>query len=156
VLGGALVACPDTIEQGIIRAYVQLVFAPRTDHCRTVTLGWLGSREMRLAEIEAEKLGPGVPPFWIEVFCHARNATVDGLGCHEFDDYGIKAAVELIMGVAQDWRTRSAQTDAIVCSPCRHSGQRPWPFSGILVLGTRENPDGQTSHSWFSLNTARR
>lgn len=102
VLGGALVHCPDTIEQGIIRAYVQLVFAPRTDHRRSVTLGWLGAREVRLTEIEAGRVVPGTPPFWIEIFCHISRATIDSCGCYEFDDDEIQAAVELIMGVVRD------------------------------------------------------
>ncbi len=89
--------CPDAIEQRLIRAYVQLVFAPRADDRRTVTLGWIGTYEVRLTELEPEAACVGFPPFWLEIYCHAMKATIDSCGCFEFDDCEIAVAVETVL-----------------------------------------------------------
>jgi hypothetical protein len=103
--------CADEIEQRIIRAYVGLVYqAVDTANRRSVVVMRLGTLEVHLTEIHPEVtipgVPPGVPPFWIEVFDWPQQASIDSVGCYEFDEDELVAAVEMIVNSAQDARRR--------------------------------------------------
>jgi hypothetical protein len=98
--------CRDRIEQQIICAYVRLA-APASDDgiSRTVTVTRLGSVELRLTE--APLLGlPDVPLFWLEVHSHLTGSTVDSLGCFEFDEDELAAAVDFVCEAQHLHQTR--------------------------------------------------
>jgi hypothetical protein len=100
--------CADEIEQRIIRAYVGLVYqAVDTANQRSVVVMRLGPLEVRLTEIHPDNTIPGVPPFWIEVFDWLHQASIDSIGCYEFDEDELAAAVEMIVGAAQEADTRN-------------------------------------------------
>jgi hypothetical protein len=98
--------CRDQIEQQIIRAYIQLALAP--DHAtarRTATLARFGALEVRLSEVpQPEGVPPAVPPFWLEVYSHVSNSTIDSCGCFEFDEDELLTAVELILDARQRYQ----------------------------------------------------
>jgi hypothetical protein len=99
--------CADEIEQRIIRSYVGLVYqAVDTANRRSVVVMRLGPLEVHLTEIHPEDTTPGVPPFWIEVFDWLQQASIDSVGCYEFDEDELVAAVEMIVSAAQDSRRR--------------------------------------------------
>lgn len=102
-LTGAMMS-PDEIEQRIIRAYVQLAFAPETNDPHTVTVAQVGVLEARLTEIPEEQRTPGMPWFWLEIYCHARRSVVGNCGCTEFDELELAQAVELIASAGQQRR----------------------------------------------------
>jgi len=92
--------CVDEIEQGIIRAYIQLVFrAVDADNSRPVVMR-IGPLEVRLSETPPEYAAFGLPPFWIEVFDGTSQVSLDSIGCHELDAAGLAAAVEMIASAA--------------------------------------------------------
>jgi hypothetical protein len=92
--------CADEIEQRIIRAFVRLVFqAVDIDNSLPVVMR-LGPVQVHLSEIHPEDTTPGVPPFWIEVFDGTGQDSIDSIGCHEFDDDELAAAVEMILSAA--------------------------------------------------------
>ena len=82
----------DRIEEQIIRAYVHLVFATEADGSRTVTLSRQGSLEVRLTEMPR----PGLPTFWLEIHSLRTRSIIDSLGCFEFDEDELAAAVDFI------------------------------------------------------------
>jgi hypothetical protein len=96
--------CPDLIEQRIIRAYVGLGFAPHIHGRRITTVGWLGPREVRLAEAAPNAADAGMPPIWVEVYCHHRGTVLDACGCFDFDDSELEAAVDLVMKAGRNVR----------------------------------------------------
>ncbi len=97
--------CADEIEQRIIRAYVRLVFQPvDTANARSVVVMRLGPLEVRLTELQPGDVTPGVPLFWIEVFDWPQQVSIDSVGCYEFDEDELVAAVEMIVNAAQDVR----------------------------------------------------
>jgi hypothetical protein len=99
--------CADEIEQRIIRAYVVLVYqAVDTANRRSVVVMRLGTLEVHLTEVHPEDATPGVPPFWIEVFDWPQQTSIDSVGCYEFDENELVAAVEMIVNAAQDTRRR--------------------------------------------------
>src|SRR3712207_5041585 len=88
--------CPDWIEQKIIRAYVQLTIgASHEGVSRTVTLGRLGNLEISLTEVCGAEMR-GMPPFWLELRAPGSNAAIDSIGCHEFDEDELAAAVAFV------------------------------------------------------------
>jgi hypothetical protein len=95
--------CPDQIEQQIIRTYVQLALIPnQANGHRTATLAQFGAIEVRLTEIHQEEGTPlSMPPFWLEIYSHTRNATIDSCGCFEFDEDELSAAVEIVAEARQ-------------------------------------------------------
>ena len=100
--------CADEIEQRIIRAYVQLVFqAVDADNSRTVVVTRLGSLEVRLTEMLPAETNLGLPPFRIEVFDWPHQAFIDSIGCYEFDEDELAAAVEMIVRAALEADTRN-------------------------------------------------
>ncbi len=99
--------CAEEIEQRIIRAYVGLVYqAVDAANRRSVVVMRLGTLEVHLTEIHPDDVTPGVPPFWIEVFDWPQQASIDSVGCYEFDEDELAAAVGMIVGAAQDARRR--------------------------------------------------
>jgi hypothetical protein len=93
--------CADAIEQCIIRAYVRLVFqAVDTDNSRPTVVVRLGALEVHLSETHPEDTAPGPPRFWIEVFDGKSQVSIDSIGCHEFDEGALAAAVEMIVSAA--------------------------------------------------------
>ena len=99
--------CADEIEQRMIRAYVRLVFQPvDTDNSRSVVVMRLGTLEVHLTELHPDDVTPGVPQFWIEVFDWPQQASIDSVGCYEFDEDELAAVVEMIVSAAQDTRRR--------------------------------------------------
>lgn len=100
--------CPaldaDWIEQRIIRAYVQLALEPEdTDGSRAVTLARLGSLEVRLMEVPQAGRA-GLPAFRLELRSWATGMTTDSLGCHEFDEDELSAAVAFVQKAAHRLR----------------------------------------------------
>ena len=92
--------CPaqdaDWIEQKIIRGYVRLAMEPHDlDGCRAVTLVRLGGLEVRLMEVPSEGMA-GLPTFWLELRSRTTGATIDSLGCYEFDEDELSSAVMFI------------------------------------------------------------
>lgn len=92
--------CPaldaDWIEQKIIRAYVRLAMEPHDmDGCRAVTIVRYGSLEVRLMEVPSEGMA-GLPTFWFELRSQTTGATIDSLGCYEFDEDELSAAVMFV------------------------------------------------------------
>jgi hypothetical protein len=86
----------DWIERKIVRAYVQLAILPDdTDNSCTVTLERFGGLEVRLTETPRKALA-GMPPFWLELYSHGSGAIVDSLGCFEFDEDELEAAIEFV------------------------------------------------------------
>jgi|ERR687893_438446 hypothetical protein len=93
--------CADAIEQGIIRAYVRLVFQDGdTDNSRPVVVMRFGPLAIHVSETCPKDVTLGLPPFWIEVFDGTSQASIDSIGCHEFDDAELAAAVEMIVRAA--------------------------------------------------------
>jgi hypothetical protein len=94
--------CADEIEQRIIRAFVRLVFqAVDIDNSLPLVMR-LGPVQVHLSEIHLEDTTLGVPPFWIEVFDGTGQGSIDSIGCHEFDEDELAAAVEMILSAAQE------------------------------------------------------
>jgi hypothetical protein len=94
--------CADEIEQCIIRTYVRIVFqAMGTDNSRRIVMR-LGPVQVHLTEMHPEDTTPGMPPFWIEVFDGTGQHSIDSIGCHEFDEDELAAAVEMILSAAQE------------------------------------------------------
>jgi hypothetical protein len=90
--------CSDEIEQRIIRAYVQLMFAAEhTAGIRTTLVARFCSLEVRLSEFPDASIAQDLPPFWLEIYSHATRSTVDSLGCFEFDEAELALAVELVL-----------------------------------------------------------
>ena len=87
-------ACRDRIEQQLIRAYVQLVFAAEAGGSRTVTLSRQSGLEVRLTEMPL----PGMPTFWLEIHLLGTRSIIDSLGCSEFDEDELADAVDFIYG----------------------------------------------------------
>ena len=100
--------CPDAyrdqIEQRIIRAYVRLVMADDVEGTRTVTFARLAGLEARLTEAPVPDM-PDVPPFWLEIHSVATGTTLDSLGCFEFDEDELNAAVDFVWESQQRHRT---------------------------------------------------
>jgi hypothetical protein len=91
----------DEIEQGIIRAYIRLVFqAEDTDNSRPVVVMRLGPLDVHVSETRPKEATFGLPPFWIEVFDGTSQASIDSIGFQEFDDAELAAAVEMIVSAA--------------------------------------------------------
>ncbi|MBM6580828.1 hypothetical protein ILT44_11595 [Microvirga sp. BT689] len=88
-----------------MRAYVQLAVAPDdAEGARAVTLFRLGSLEVRLTET-AQNLLEGLPPVWLELRSPLNGAIVDSLGCHDFDEDELAAAVAFVIEAAQRVQT---------------------------------------------------
>jgi hypothetical protein len=93
--------CADAIEQSIIRAYARLVFQDEeTDTSRPVVVMRLGPLDVHVSETRPKDATFGLPPFWIEVFDGTSQASIDSIGCHEFDEDELAAAVEMILSAA--------------------------------------------------------
>jgi hypothetical protein len=94
--------CVDEIEQRIIRAYARLVFqAEDTDNSRPVVMR-LGPVQVHLTEMLPEDTIACLPPFWIEVFDGTGQVSIDSIGCPEFGEDELAAAVEMIVSAAQE------------------------------------------------------
>lgn len=94
---------PDWIEQMIIRAYVQLALASDdVEGRRTVTLIRLGAVEVRLTETHHDQ-PTSFPRFWLELSFETNGGIIDSLGCDEFDEDELSAAVEFVRE-AMHWR----------------------------------------------------
>jgi hypothetical protein len=101
--------CADEIEQRIIRAYVGLVYqAVDTANRRSVVVMRLGTLEVHLTELHPGDVTPGVPLFWIEVFDWPQQVSIDSVGCYEFDEDELVAAVEMIVNAARDVRRQKS------------------------------------------------
>ncbi|QRM32460.1 hypothetical protein [Microvirga sp. VF16] len=94
----AMVPDPDSLEPSILRAYVQLAAMPdQASGVKTATLARFGSVEVRLTELtQPENKSRDIPPFWLEVYCHATGTTLDSCGCFDFDEPELAAAVDLV------------------------------------------------------------
>ena len=93
--------CADEVEQCIVRAFLWLVFqAVHTGNSRPIVVMRLGPLEVHLSETHPKDAAFGLPPFWIEVFDGTSRVSLDSIGCHEFDDDELAAAVEMIVSAA--------------------------------------------------------
>ena len=59
---------------------------------RTVTLSRQSGLEVRLTEMPL----PGMPTFWLELHALGTRSVIDSLGCSEFDEDELAAAVDFI------------------------------------------------------------
>jgi hypothetical protein len=91
----------DRIEQQIVRAYVQLIFADEAGGSRTVTLSRQSGLEVRLTEMPL----PGMPTFWLEIHFLGTGSIIDSLGCFEFDEDELAAAVDFICHAQERHKT---------------------------------------------------
>ena len=92
-----LAACRDRIEERIIRAYVGLALTSyQVDDARSVTLARHGAFEVRLTEIPLLEEVEGVPAYWLEIYSHLSQAPLDSLGCFEFNEDELSAAVNFV------------------------------------------------------------
>jgi hypothetical protein len=64
----------------------------------------LGSLEVRLTEMPRMELA-GVPPFWLEICSPRTGSTLDSLGCFEFDEDELVAAVDFVCDAEQRHQT---------------------------------------------------
>ena len=88
-------ASRDQIEQQIIRAYVRLALRDDADWSRTVTLARLSGLEVRLIEATWTKQLE-LPPFWLELHSVATGTTIDSIGCFDFGEDELEAAVDFV------------------------------------------------------------
>jgi len=96
----------DSIEQQIVRAYVQLtVSAGGNDPLRTLILTRFGSVEIRLTKTRFPDL-PSVPPYWQEIYSHLSGTTVDSLGCFGFGEDELDEAVDFVCAAEHLHQTR--------------------------------------------------
>jgi hypothetical protein len=92
------IPCRDWVEQEIIRAYIQLIFAPlQGNGSRTISIVRVGSLEARVTEHHQDYDLPTFPPLWVEVYSHASNSVIAFCGSYEFDEDELDAAVELVL-----------------------------------------------------------
>jgi hypothetical protein len=101
-----MVPDPDSLEQDVLRTYVQLAAMPdQANGVKTATLAKFGSVEVRLTELtQPEGRSCCIPPFWLEVYCHATGTTLDSCGCFDFDEPELAVAV----GLVDDARRKAA------------------------------------------------
>lgn len=73
-------------ELRIAQAYIRLLCTPETKSgANMVSLAWIGSREVRM--FEGPQIGSAhAPLFWIELFDHSAQVSIDSCGCHEIED----------------------------------------------------------------------
>ena len=72
-------------ELRIARAYVRLSCFPENNPQALVSLACVGSYEIRMVrgpEIDAD----GIPLFWLELFDHSTQMSIDSSGCHRIKD----------------------------------------------------------------------
>ena len=101
-----LALCPDSIEQRIMTAYVHLAAAPDyPDGPRTFTLFRLDGLEVCLTEVPQNMLMMGLPSLWLELRSPLSGAITDSLGCFDFDEDELAAAVEFILEATRRVRT---------------------------------------------------
>jgi hypothetical protein len=62
-----------------------------------VTLGRFGSLEVRLTEMPCEG-SPTLPRFWLELYAAGSGSVIDSLGCVDFDEDELEAAVTFVQG----------------------------------------------------------
>jgi hypothetical protein len=109
--------CADEVKQRIMRAFVQLVFrAEDTAAARSFVAMRIGRLEVHMTELRRADITLGVPPFWIEIVDWLHQAPIDSMGSYEFSQDELAAAVEMIVGAAQESDTRigSAQHGSTV------------------------------------------
>jgi hypothetical protein len=94
-------SCADWIEKWIVRTYVQLAAA--LDHAgrpKTVTLFRGGSFEVRPTKM-AQDIKTSLSPFLLELWSSISGAIIDSLGCNDFNDDELTAAVEFVLEATQ-------------------------------------------------------
>lgn len=93
-----------SIEARIVSAYVQLA-KERYDmnHSRTVTLVRLGSLEVSLTEMLWDGMSD-LAPFSLELRSWVTGATIDSLGCYDFCEDELAAAVTFVQGATDQLR----------------------------------------------------
>lgn len=92
------IPCRDWVEQQIVRAYVQLVFAhDQKNGSRTITIMRVGTLEVRLTELCQNYDVPTFPPLWVELYCWASGSVVAFCNGFEFDEDEINAAADMVL-----------------------------------------------------------
>jgi hypothetical protein len=73
-------------ELRIAQAYIRLLCTPETESgANMVSLAWIGYYEVRM--FEGPQIGSAhAPLFWIELFDHNAQESVDSCSCHEIED----------------------------------------------------------------------
>jgi hypothetical protein len=75
----------------ISRAYVSLALMPEnSDRSRVITLERYGAYEVRLVEF-SQKDPTKDSIFWLELYCHVTNSSLDSCSCDDLDDAEIAA-----------------------------------------------------------------
>jgi hypothetical protein len=96
--------CPDSVEQRIMCAYVQLAAAmDHADSSRTVTHFRLGDLEISLTDVAQDRT-TSLRPFWLEFRSPTSGAIIDSIGCYDFDEDELAATVEFVLEATQRLR----------------------------------------------------
>ena len=81
-----------TLEAQLIQARLTLQLAERgKDGSRMVTLACRGAYEVRLIQPFQSACASNTFPFWIELFDHDRQVSIDSVGSHVINDAVISA-----------------------------------------------------------------
>lgn len=72
-------------ELRISRAYIRLCVIPEDTPEVSVSLGSIGSHEIRMLAGKAINLA-STPLFWLELYDHSTNTSVDSFCCHKLKD----------------------------------------------------------------------
>jgi hypothetical protein len=78
---------PDKVfsQLRITRAYIKLLCIPESEHnARTVSLARIGSYEIRI--FEPFPTIPAASLFWMELFDHDAQSSVDSCACHDIEE----------------------------------------------------------------------
>jgi hypothetical protein len=87
------------------RAYVSLALMPeRGDHSRTTTLDRYGAYEVRLVEF-LQSGSTGDCLFWLELYCHRTQSSLDSCRCDNLDD--AETAADRLISCAKELHDRS-------------------------------------------------
>jgi hypothetical protein len=90
------------LEAQLIRAHVTLQLAGQgTDGSRTATVVRRGSYEVRLVD-PSQASSAGMFLFWIELFDHSRQVSIDSGGCHVLEDAVVLAELLIAQAKAHD------------------------------------------------------
>jgi hypothetical protein len=83
----------------ITQAFIALSSIPEASSApRTISIVRIGEREIRMSSASPSRSG-GAPMFWIELFDHDAQVSVDSCSCREIDD--AVAAFEALLAQAE-------------------------------------------------------
>jgi hypothetical protein len=72
-------------ELRIARAYIKLLCTPEGNSQTSISLARIGDYEIRIFE-GSQTNSNGTPLFWLELFDHGAQRSVDSFSCHKIED----------------------------------------------------------------------